>query len=80
MVLRHEVRILERQVHGRVRYGRGATSALSAGVARVLAPYTLWQDWAVSAVARCDFPVPGLPIIKMFSHLSMYSQRAKVSE
>ena len=46
MVLRHEVRILERQVHGRVRY-RPADRALLAALSRLL-PRGRWRSFLVT--------------------------------
>ena len=46
MVLRHEVRVLERQVHGRVRY-RPADRAILAGLSRLL-PRERWRCFLVT--------------------------------
>src|ERR1019366_5932828 len=46
MVLRHEVRVLERQLHGRVRY-RPADRAILAGLSRVL-PRWRWGCFLVT--------------------------------
>ena len=54
MVLRHEVRVLERQLHGRVRY-RTANRAILAALSRLL---PRWR-WRCSLVPRLCFAGTG---------------------
>ena len=52
VVLRHQVRVLERQVHARVRYRR-AHRALLAVLSRLL-PRHRWQAFLVTPRRRCS--------------------------
>ena len=52
MVLRHQVRILQRQLHARVRY-RPSDRAILAALSRLL-PRSRWRSFLVTPFTCCD--------------------------